>query len=283
MASNSKLDGWIVSNLIDNSNDNDQSGTNYSDNESIDTIIDSDDDSSFNKIQLPEDTDDELKKIMSTADNEITKLIKNVDFDANSNPCSSSKANETENVQTENTTNFVKPAPIVQRRRSERLANKHNDDEITTRRGRRGGRKKSKEQQTNPQSSSSVAVTENESNSNSVSKTKLNGEKRKRCHKNGPKSNLSMSILKYFIEIEENPLAANDIDSNDNDSELNAESNSNKKEIGNIMSAKCSICGERKQYQKGSTWNLKSHLEKVRLKFNFHPSSNSFFNYNRVI
>lgn len=39
------------------------------------------------------------------------------------------------------------------------------------------------------------------------------------------------------------------------------------------MSAKCSICGERRQFQKGSIWNLKSHLEKVRLKFNFHPSS----------
>lgn len=265
------------------------------------------------KNVLPEDSDEELRQIMNTAHDEIAEIHENLgvsrdrhrdpnlsidhnQIGSNQIPSSSSNAKKTGNVQTETTT--TKAGKIQQRRKSERLLalnqnkNANAEAEITTvpRRPRGRPKKQATKQQTNPKSS--VTVTENQSDT----EWKWKWGKRKISETQNIdrlKTSLSVSVWKYFTDViqpqtqlRSSVLASSsgviaventdDVDAIQPDGDAgssNDRSKLNSKETYISGSAKCKICGEWKQFQKGCVWNLRKHLESVCSEFNFHPFS----------
>lgn len=239
-----------------------------SDSEDADSITsdDSSDESISNdKIEQPDDIDDELNAIMATVDNEIKIIAKNVGVDVNRDemPCGSTDSSiattkKTQNAQATPKNSQPKAAPISKRRRSERIsAMQRNDVENskiithTKKRSRFERSNASKSEHKKNKNEISAAVLENHPVNHP--KTKVDSVSRKRKNSDErAKTILSTGALKYFTDIQ--PVAK------ENDSGL---SNANINTKGPHQSGKCTICGERKQFSRGCVWNLKSHLERV--------------------
>lgn len=211
-------------------------------------LIDSEDESA--RVSLPEDQDDELRQLMDS---------------------SSSNANDTTNIQT------AKAAPIHQRRRSQRIMAMNRKGNAISAVKRRQLKKSTNRIQT--KAKLPVVLPKNQPDFPWQSKL----EKRKRSgaqNKERSKTNLSVSVWKYFTDIKPQIQSLPDsfelitvevggIEPGPSNANPEGQSSSSKEKF---FSAKCTICGERKQFQKGNAWNMKSHLGKVCFKFNFYVS-----------
>lgn len=260
---------------------------NASDSDSI--LSESDDYPSHLKVPLPEDEDDELRQIMNTAndyhDNQEMPHA-NIVADVNKMP--------------------QKPAPIQQRRKSERIMkqNKEKDKKAknTTPRVNKGGRSKSNSVQKSTVGKDFINIDieslndidshsliyDDETDPDWVPWNSKSGKRKfsETQNHSRSKTKLTSYLWKYFTDIQrldngidkssDNITSAVDdgdlaIDpSNANETSTAADSNS--KMIR--LSARCTICNERKQFQKASVWNLRNHLNKVcsiqnSSKFNF--------------
>lgn len=223
---------------------------------------------SIESIELFDGDDNSIVLLTENHNEELQQII---DF------ASSSNANDTTNIQT------AMAAPIHQRRRSQRILamnGKRNHISALKHRRRSHLKKPVNSKQTNARSP--VVLTENQPDlewQSNLTKRKHSAAQ----NKQRSKTNLSASVWKYFTDIKPQIQSQPDslelstvevgcIELGDGPSKSNAgEQSSKSKEIH--FSAKCTICGERKQFQKGSVWNVKSHLEKVCFKFNLHPFS----------
>lgn len=176
------------------------------------------------------------------------------------------------------------PAEVIKpARRSERIksisANKKNDDRLDA--DARPAKQKAKTSTNGSASASNnggggrsgVGVGHQTDNNNNIELIELTmnqhsnvGKKRK--HNGSVKSSLAEAYLKYFVDFVEpsvlpatesliNDPISDDIGSNSDPLIRNA--------VDNLShpSAKCTICGKRRQYKKGDYWNLKTHMEKV--------------------
>lgn len=211
---------------------------------------------------------DSMGSLLENQDDELRQTM---------DPASSSNANDT----------IAKAAPIQQRRRSLRIrsmSGKENAISALNRVRRPKSQKLVKRNQTKAKS----PVVLSEKQSDFEWQSKLGKRKHSKAQdKQRFKSNLSASVWKYFTDIkpqiqsqpdslELSTVAVGGIEPGDGPSNSNAgEQSSSSKEIN--FSAKCTICGERKQFQKGNAWNVKSHLEKVCFESHtfecFHPFS----------
>lgn len=219
--------------------------------------------------------DDELNKIMNAFNAEIPEIADNVGVNINQNEIacgSADSGSKTKNSQTTSSKSQPKAAPISQRRRSQRIsAMKANADENTKTNTQRTKQSRSKQSKVELAEAENAKKKKNSKSSVEVATIHSDLDRKvvsvlgKRKISDTPdneraKTILSTAVLKCFtdlqsqIQLQSEPLT---YDSGSGPSNSNA----NSKDIR--FSAKCSVCGERKQFQKGSVWNLKSHLEKV--------------------